>query len=218
MVNSIGINTKLTYTQSVNYTGFYSIIKPKLLALGVRHLRDEGITARSDGWMASIYGRMKELAAHGIKFNLIMRPAEGYTDFTRIYNWDKFLKYALPVVEDLEGLNEWDLKGRNSNWAGQLRSFQRALWLKAKGDTRTKNLPIFAPTMGNPNNASYVGDLSSYLNYGNSHPYPGGTQPITQINYHESRVKAISGSRPWVVTETGYHNALLWTGGHPPVS
>jgi hypothetical protein len=218
MVNSIGINTKLSYTQSVYSSGFYSIIKPKLVALGVRHLRDEGHTETSDGWMALIYGRMKELATYGIKFNLIMRPAAGAPDFKQIYQWDRFLQYALPVMEDLEGLNEWDLKGRNAAWATQVRDYQKALYTKAKADTRTKNLPVFAPTMGNPNNATYVGDLSAYLNYGNSHPYPGGTQPMTQISYHEQRVKVISGTRPWVVTETGYHNALLWTGGHPPVS
>src|SRR5262245_10115971 len=44
MVNSIGINTKLSYTSSVYSSGFYSIIKPKLVALGVKHLRDEGHT------------------------------------------------------------------------------------------------------------------------------------------------------------------------------
>jgi hypothetical protein len=217
-VNTIGVNTKLTYTRSVNSTGFYSIVKPKLLALGVRHARDEGVTATSDAWMQLIYGRMKELAAHGVKFDLIMRPAEGVTDYTRIYQWEKFLKYALPVVEDFEGMNEWDLKGRNPDWVTQVRSFQRAMFNQVKGDSRTRQMPVFAPSMGNPNNAIYVGDLSSWLNYGNSHPYPAGSQPTSQLNYQHSRIQAINGTRPWVVTETGYHNAIDWTGQHPPVS
>jgi hypothetical protein len=217
-VNTIGVNTKLTYTRSVNSTGFYSIVMPRLVALGVRHVRDEGVTATSDSWMRLIYGRMKELTAHGIRFDLIMRPAEGVTDFTRVYQWEKFLKYALPVVEDFEGMNEWDLKGRNPDWASQVRSFQRAMFNQVKGDSRTRQMPVFAPSMGNPNSASSVGDLTSWINYGNSHPYPAGSQPTSQLNYQHSRLSAISGTRPWVVTETGYHNAIDWTGEHPAVS
>lgn len=218
VVNSIGVELKLTYLQTVYGSAFSSIIKPRLIALGVRHVRDEGVTAKSDGWMSLIYGRMKELAQKGIKFNLTMRPAEGVTDFTQITQWERFLSYALPVVEDFEGINEWDLKARSTTWPAQLRPFQQALYAKVTTDARTRHMPVFLPSMGNPNNASLLGDLSAWGNYGNTHPYPGGNQPMANVAYHATRVKVISGTRPWVVTETGYHNALAWTGGHPPVT
>jgi hypothetical protein len=41
----------------------------------------------------------------------------------------------------------------------------------------------------------------------------GGNQPLANVPYHLPRIKAISGTRPVVVTETGYHNAMVWTGG-----
>lgn len=218
LLNSIGIETKLTNLSGVYGTGWSSIVKPKLIALGVRHLRDEGATVKSNSWMQVVYGRMKELAPYGIKFNLYMKRAEGVTDFTQIHDWDRFLSYALPVVEDFEGLNEWDYKARDVNWPTQVRAFQQALWTKVKGDVRTKNMPVFAPSMGNPNNASIAGDMTAWMNYGNMHPYPGGNQPLANVPYHLPRIKGISGTRPVVVTETGYHNALAWMGGHPPVS
>ncbi len=218
LVNSIGINTKLSYLQSVYGTGFNGIVKPRVIALGVRHLRDEGSNVVSDGWMQLVYGRMKELAANGIRFNLTMRPVEGQTDLTRIEQWDRFLAYAGPALENVEGLNEWDLKGRNANWATQTRTFQQALYAKVKGDSRTRNMPVFGPSMGNPNNASQVGNLSAWMDFGNTHPYPGGNEPMFSVAYHATRVSSISGTRPFVATETGYHNALLWTGGHPPIT
>jgi hypothetical protein len=217
-VNSIGVNTKLTYLQSVYGSGFSSIVLPKLVSLGVTHVRDEGPTAKSDGWMNEVYGRMRALSDRGIKFNLIMKPAEGVTDYTKIYSWDRFLKWALPVVEDFEGLNEWDYKCRCTDWAAKTRNFQKALYTQVKSDSRTAGRPVFAPSMGNPNNAALVGDLSAYLNYGNLHPYPGGGQPMANMAYHTVRVDDLSKTRPWVVTESGYHNAMQWFGGHPPVS
>lgn len=216
-VNSIGVNTKLTYLQS-SYGNFDGLVKPKLVALGILHARDEGITAKSDGWMNLVYGRMKTLSSSGVKFNLSMRPAEGAPDYKQIYNWDRFLKWALPVVEDFEGLNEWDYKCRCTDWVAKTRDFQKALYAKVSADTRTRGRPVFAPSMGNPNNASLVGDLSFSSNYGNLHPYPGGGQPLANLSYHTSRVNAISKTRPWVITESGYHNAMQWFGGHPPVS
>lgn len=218
LVNSIGVETKLTNLSGVYGKQWAGIIKPKLVALGVRHLRDEGATVTDNTWMQTVYGRMKELSAYGIKFNLIMKRAEGAPDFNQIYQWDRFVSYALPVVEDFEGLNEWDYKARDVNWPTQVRAFQQALWTKVKGDARTKNMPVFAPSMGNPNNASIAGDMSAWINYGNMHPYPGGNQPLANVPYHIARVTGISKTRPIVVTETGYHNAMAWTGGHPPVS
>ncbi len=216
VMNSIGVETKLTNLSGIY--GNWGLVKTKLIALGVRHLRDEGATVKSNTWMQTVYGRMKELAGSGIKFNLIMKRAEGVTDFTQIHDWDRFLSYALPVVEDLEGLNEWDYKARDVNWPTQVRQFHLALYNKAKADARTRNMPVFAPSMGNPNNASIAGDLSAWMNYGNLHPYPGGNQPTANLAYHVPRIQAMSKTRPMVVTETGYHNAMAWTGGHPPVS
>src|SRR5574338_516931 len=70
-VQSIGINVHLSYFQTVYGTGWTTIVKPRLLELGVRHLRDGGSVHTSDDWMRVVYGRMNELGAAKIKFNLI---------------------------------------------------------------------------------------------------------------------------------------------------
>jgi hypothetical protein len=116
LVESIGLNTRLTNVGTVYGTKWETIIKPRLLESGVRHLRDAGMTRRNDGWMQTVYGRMRELAKRGIKFDLVMFPAEGAPDSSSIYNWDRFLSYAGPAIEAFEGLNEWDLRGRSPTW------------------------------------------------------------------------------------------------------
>jgi hypothetical protein len=77
---------------------------------------------------------------------------------------------------------------------------------------------VYGPSIANPANASLVGDLSAYLDFGSLHPYPGGQVPMFSVGRHSDGLRSVSGDKPTVVTESGYHTALLWTGGHPPVS
>jgi len=214
---SIGLNLHISYFQSPYGTGWETIVKPRLLALGVRHVRDAGAVSSNDGWMQTVYGRMNELAASGIRFNLVLKPAEGSTSYSSATHIDRLLQYARPAVESFEGLNEHDLSGRSA-WATEVRTFQQAIWSKLKGNSSTAGLPIFGPSLGNPGNASSMGDLSGYLEYGALHPYPGGLRPLEAIATHVTYGTRVSGSRPMVVTESGYHTATLWGGEHPPVS
>jgi hypothetical protein len=217
VVNSIGVNVHLSYFRTPYGTGWESIIKPKLTALGVRHLRDAGTVTSSDGWMQTVYGRMKELSDRGMKFDLIMKPADGVNDYSQLTQFDRLMQFAAPVVESFEGLNEHDLSG-HPNWVAEVRSFQNALYQKVKNDPRTAKIPVYGPSIGHPENASQVGDLSKVMDFGSIHPYPGGLQPLNNLADHEDKVKGITGTRALMVTETGYHTALAWTGGHPPVS
>lgn len=216
-LQTIGVNVHMSYLQSPYGKSWSSVVKPKIVALGIRHVRDLAIVHPDDGWMRLVYGRMKELAPYKIKFTLMMRPAEGSNNYTSLSHWNRLMQYALPVVESFEGINEHDLTKR-ANWPAEVRSFQQALWNTAKNDPRTRHMPIFAPSMGNPGNAHQVGDLTRYMNYGNIHPYPGGKTPLANYADHMKKVAPISGNRRVVATESGYHNTLAWTGGHPPVS
>lgn len=216
-VETIGLNTRLTNVGTV-YGRFTDIIKPRLAELGVRHLRDGGHTKINDGWMNTVYGRMRELGALGIKFDLVMFPAEGAPDSSSIYQWDRFLSYAGPVAENFEGLNEWDLRGRSPEWATKVAGYQQALWARVKNDPRIAGRPLFGPSMGLSPNARYVANLSAWLNYGNLHAYPGGNPPSRFLAYNTEWMQPMSPGRRFVVTETGYHNALQWTLDHPAVS
>lgn len=215
-VNSIGINLHLSYFQTAYGTGWATIIKPKLLALGVRHVRDAGAVVPDDRWMETVYGRMNELAAQGLRFNLLVRLPRANEDGT-VPAFARLLHYALPAVESFEGLNEHDLS-RRPDWVSEVRSCQQELYTAVKGDSRTRDMPVYGPSMGRPGNASQVGDLSQWMDYGSIHPYPGGLIPLTNLADHETKVKILTGDRPLVATETGYHTAVAWTGEHPAVS
>lgn len=216
-VHSIGVNLHVSYFQTVYGTGWESIVKPRLLELGIRHVRDKGTVMSNDGWMNEVYGRMKELAASNIKFDLILSPAEDGTNYTSAAHLDRLMQYAGPAVESFEGLNEHDLSGR-ANWVSEVRSFQKAIWNKLKGNPATSGLPLFGPSMGNVRNSPAVGDLSGYLNYAALHPYPGGDRPMAVVPVNISYARNISGNRPLLATESGYHTATAWTGEHPAVT
>lgn len=217
LINSIGLNVHLSYFRTTYGTGWDNIVKPKLIALGVRHLRDHGDVVADDGWMRTVYGRMNELVASGIKFNLVLRPLDGTTNFVSLPQFERLVQYAGPSVEAFEGLNEHDISKRSA-WVSEVRSFQKALYDSVKSDSRTANLPVYGPSMAHPGNAAPVGSLSQYMSAGAIHPYPGGNLPMSSIRDHERRTAVISGSRPFVVTETGYHTAIRWTGAHPGIS
>jgi hypothetical protein len=216
-VNSIGINLHLSYFRTPYGTGWASIVKPRLLALGVRHVRDGGSVVPDDHWMQLVYGRMGELADQGIHFDLIISPAQGTQDYSIVHQFDRLVQYAGPAVEAFEGLNEHDLSGR-PDWVREVRECQAALYRAVKNDPRTAGLPVYGPSMGHAANAAAVGDLSRYMDYGAIHPYPGGKPPLTNLPDHETRTAVINGSHALVASETGYHTAMQWTGGHPPVS
>lgn len=217
LVNSIGLNVHLSYFRTTYGTGWDNVVKPKLFALGVRHLRDHGSVTSDDSWMRTVYGRMNELVGAGIKFDLVMLPAQNSTDFVSLPQFQRLMQYAGTAVESFEGLNEHDISSR-TNWVGEVRSFQRALYAAVKGDPRTASLPVYGPSMAHPGNAASVGGLSDYLTMGAIHPYPGGNLPMSSIRDHERRSAIISGSRPFVATEAGYHTAVRWTGAHPGIS
>jgi hypothetical protein len=216
VVNSIGINTHLSYFQTAYGTGFNTIVKPRLIALGLRHLRDDGLVHSDAGWMNLVYGRMKELGKSGMRFALVMQPNADGT-FNSVNDFAPLMNYAGTVVENFTGLNEHDLSGR-PNWAAETKAFQQALYSKVKSDPRTRNMPVFGPSLGRPGNAPLVGNISAYLDYSAINPYSGGNVPLAQLDYHRTKLQPMTPSRGFVATETGYHTATAWTGGHPPVT
>lgn len=216
-VHSIGVNLHISYFQTVYGTGWETIIKPRLRELGIRHVRDKGTVMNNDGWMQEVYGRMNELAATGVKFDLILSPVEDGTNYSSAAHIDRLMQYVGPAVESFEGLNEHDLSGR-ANWVAEVRAFQKAIWTKLKGSPATRGLPLFGPSMGNVKNSPAVGDLSSYLEYAALHPYPGGDRPMAVVPDNISYARSISRYRPQLATESGYHTATDWTGPHGPVT
>lgn len=215
-VQSIGINIHLSYFRTA-YGSWATLVRPRLLALGVRHVRDQGTVVSNDGWMSTVYGRMRELSDSGVKVNLILRPADGSTDYSSMAHLPRLLSYAGNAVESFEGLNEHDASKR-ANWAGELRTFQQAAYTFLKRDSRSAGLPVYGPAMAQAISYSYVGDLSAAMDGGAIHPYPGGQRPMAAVNTHITYGRKISGNKPLIASESGYHDATRWTGEHAGVS
>ncbi len=209
-VGSIGVNTHTYYTNTVYYSRFPEV-KAKLAELGVRNIRENLRPGRSDQ-----YQRLNELAAMGIKSTLIMGdPREGTSGLNTLLSIAKTnLKGSIAA---LEGPNEYDNQGI-ANWLSPLVSYQEYLYKTAKADPALSSLPVIGPSLVHQESQEAIGDVSRMLDYGNIHSYPNGYTPESNLTTHLSHEALVSGSKPIMATETGYHTALEWTGSHYPVS
>ena len=221
-VDSIGVNTHLHYTDTV-YDDFSRVLKPRLLESGIRHVRDSVYTYPGIGKDSFYYRRIRDLAAKGVRFNLFVPQASRYGPDADLSLLDDIYRWTDRSIEMFEGPNEPDITGVK-NWQSATPAFQERLYKTVNGDASLKHIPVVGPAIvRNPEGA---GDLSSWLDYGNWHPYPGGICPTCKSVYGSSfdtrlpKHREMSGDKPMVVTETGYHNAVnaSATEDHKPAS
>ncbi len=208
VVNTYGVVAHLGYTGSP-YRNLPLVIQ-RLQELNVRHIRTRMYDRRPD-----IYAAMKTInAATGIKFNLVM--GEPNTVQTPQVLLDRVVHEGLaPIVESFEGANEWNLSGR-PGWAGELRAHQKAVWTAVKGNPATRSIPVLAPALGMRTGFTELGDISAWCDLGNLHNYPGAQRPSVRIDDLTPQEKAITGGKPVVYSESGYHNAHKTSEGHFP--
>ena len=208
-VESIGVNTH-TYYSDTAYSQF-GLVKQRLEELGVHHIREYLEPNRPDQYKA-----LNELAEVGIKSDLILGdPTDGIPGLNTLTST---LKANLRnAVDAVEGSNEFDLSG-NQNWASSLTEYQQDLYNAIKSDPSLSSLPVIGPSMGHSGDQSQIGNISGMLDYGNIHSYPGGYPPESNLTAQLGLGAQMSGSKPLMATETGYHNALNSTSGHLPTS
>jgi hypothetical protein len=205
---SVGVNVHMTYA-STPYNN-YAAVKSALLELGVRNVRDGAC-----GGCTWIFPRMLDLGANGIKFTLIAGSPRNTTG-TLAANLAAIRDKVRPAVAAVEGPNEWDISG-DSAWAANLRAFQADLYTRVKADASLRGLDVIGPSLVNRASRTTLGNLSGSLDYGNLHSYPGGQPPALMLSSEFSLAANVSGAKPVVATETGYHNALAVTGSHGPI-
>ena len=106
----------------------------------------------------------------------------------------------------------------------RIREEQQRLYEAVKGDPATKDLPVAVSSLANLRDSpAKLGDLTPYLDFGNMHPYAAGNPPSRHWGWGLSMERAIaearkvSGDKPILVTECGYHNRMEEQ-GHPGVS
>ena len=204
-VDSIGLGTHFTYPDTPYLTSFPQA-KQKLLDLGVFHIRDG---AARESYK---YEPMRDLCNSGIRLNTgVGERVQGYAgalDFGKIDNSLGVIKdHYLGCVESIEGPNEYDINNNGDpNWGDTLRRYMETAYNKIKADPALSNLPVVAPSVAYYN-VEPVGNISAWLDYGNLHSYPGGSQPTAGLEANINFTRGLSGTKPYYVTETGYHTA-----------
>lgn len=206
-VDSIGTNLHLHHV-GIYQKGFDSIVEPKLKELGIRHVRDGGIDSR----VPDYYERIRRLTAAGIKFTFIFDPR----GFQNLSNFDKFVAKIPGAIAAIEGPNEFD--NRNGpDWRERLIPYQKELFRAVKSNPETAKTPVIAPSIVHRDNWAKLGLIEQVVDYGNLHNYYGGFYPGTtgwgsggygSLTWSLNKSKLVSGLKPMMSTETGYHNVV----------
>lgn len=205
--NSIGVNTHIGFYDT-NYADFQGMLKPRLLELGVKHIRDGNIWGGNSG--DTPLTRCKELEQYGINLLLICFGGDPVVD-DPVERAGAFGQ----MLWGIEPVNEPDLNKKPGEWEQHARNEQQRVFTAARS-IPGKQVPVLGIALAeNVDNPSRLGNLSSQLDFGNLHLYASGLHPTNQDfgNYWGTRMEVaiskarlICGEKPLIITEAGYHN------------
>jgi hypothetical protein len=220
--NAVGVNTHLNYLESVYDLHYADIIRPRLIELGTKHIRDHfGSKLVNDRYI--------ELAhQYGIKLLLI--GDDSGEDLVQSRNEIIRLNQLMPgrpVVDLIEPANERDI-GWKADW-GKLCAYMVNYRDIFNANVNTKAIPLLGPSFANTRNSALelglvCKDASALMDMGNLHAYSGlyPESPMAGgwgISFDQAvnSYRSISGNHPFVETETGYKMSE-GADGHPAVS
>jgi hypothetical protein len=212
-VNSIGLNTHLNYFDAIY--GNFPLFKLELQSIGVRHLRD-GVHLQSSDYNHVLYGRWIQLGSFGVRFDAVLDPRSNLGPLSGAM-LDQVDWLAGNTIESFEGPNEMDISGK-ADWISVDQGYQAQLFNSAKSMTAENSITIIGPSLAFASKSAQVGNLSSFMDEGNLHPYPAGKMPSVIFPEQVDFERAICGAKPIVITETGYHNAINEQHDQPGVS
>jgi hypothetical protein len=220
--DGVGINTHLNFKWTLYYSHYEDLIKPRLVELGIKHIRDHFGDEKAES-------RYAELAhKYGIKLLLINNDEA--TDLVGVKNEVKRLNGLNPsklVVELIEPANERD-NGWKKDWA-RLCTYLTDYKQIFKGDKATASIPLLGPSFADTKNSAVnfggvckgvsdnmdLANLHAYSGLYPESPYAGGWG--ISFNNAIERYRAISAGKPIVESESGYKMAE-GIDGHPAVS
>lgn len=208
--NSIGVNTHFGYGWS-SYKFWEERLRPRLLELGVKHIRD-------GTYNANVIAKYKDVGNHGIRLLFITRAKDAAAK----------AKAIGLMLWGMEAANEPDIAAWNPDpskpWQISATNEQQNLFKSIKSDPATKHLPVVSVSLTNlQNSPAILGDISQWMDYGNIHPYAAGDHPSRHWGWGLSmddaleRAKLVSKDKPIIATECGYHNQM-GNRNHPGVS
>jgi len=203
--DSVGVNVRMHLTNTRAY-GDFATLNARLRDLGVRNISD-GLCPTCEAQLQ----RLAALGAQGIKATIGVGNQNDYALMEQ--RLQAIRSRLLGAVTAIAGPNEPDYSG-DANWIANTRAYQAALYNRVKGDPALRHLPVIGPSLVNRASRAALGDLSAYLDRGNIHPYPAGVPPMTDLASEFLLAAQVSGSKPLVATEVGYHDDTTYTGIH----
>lgn len=205
-VNSIGVNTHFGFYETNYWDKWDEITLPRLKELGVKHIRD------GYGYRVPVgENRFIEAGKAGIK--LLLSAAVDTPD-----ELTPKLDALLPYLSGVEAVNEVDYTADPINrdpsvWVPFAKKKQKELFDLIKNTPKYSHLPVVALSLADiKNNASYLGDISEWIDYGNIHSYASGKHPANHWGYNQTwetiaqNAKTVFNTKKLMATEAGYHN------------
>jgi hypothetical protein len=209
----VGVNTHISYRGSVYDTRWAGIVMPRLLELGVRHIRDSPAGPVDYG----VKGRFVDLAKRGVR-TLMANGSDADKDYVKSVN----ALGGMRVVEAVEPPNEYDLTG--AGWQTRLRDRMLRMYAAYRADPATQGILVLGPSFANGRDsaqslAGVFPEAGGYMDHGNLHNY-SGLHPASPYGggWHISlpdsleRYRSLSGNKSSWVTENGYK----MSGSNPP--
>lgn len=216
-LDSIGVCGHFTRTTGV-YPEQFDRIMPEIEALGVRHLRDDGLIAARN---SPVFQRLRRIVAAGLRLTIICydnlnpyvsTPLDRLADF---YDWSD------AGIDIFEGSNEPNLTKDLQNAPRISAEHQAALHAAVRSIPRLSAVRVAAPSYVLENRALAL-DLKDVCDYGNIHPYAGMEHPETTgpgaLSKSVAASAHIAAGRPVLATEMGYHTSLQTETFHFPVT
>lgn len=212
---SVGVNTHFGDRKTAYYTA-YPVIRDKLIASGIRYLRDGAIDTAGRFSTSDQAARYRELGRAGLRVQFIFNLNVS-REFVQ-----GFPERVAPAFDAYEYPNEHNAADR-TGWAAGLRAWAPVFHGYVKGSAATAGYPISGPSLIDLGDQPYatLGDLSRWLDYGNVHHYftsrhPGtvgwggrGVPPCDAwrygaIDFSLCNARRVSANKPIQVTETGW--------------
>jgi trimeric autotransporter adhesin len=211
-VQSLGINTHLSYSGTPYYDQAQRVISA-LKYLGIKTVRDQSPAYRDDQLTMA---ENNTVAAAGIRFDVLV-PGSGPVNLVgSLDNMAAFARANPGGIAAIEGPNE--INDAHITYAGITDTYSAGaevtqdLWTAVHNNSALKSVPVYALTLsiGIPGvvaGATELGDLGSFVTYGNAHVYACCSNNVWQneMPYWLPVFQQIAAGKPTVITETGYY-------------
>jgi hypothetical protein len=209
-VQSIRVNTHLAFPGTA-YFGNPQNVLTGLQYLGINTVRDQ-----APGYLSldpTSQANIDTLASDGVQFDVLMLgdgPVNITGNLASIASFSKNYPGSVIAVEGPNEINAWPITYENvTNLITAGIDVTKAVSTDVKSNSTLKNLPIYALTLSGgfsnvTTDAKQLGNLSSYVTYGNAHIYATDNLWSGTAQYYLPIFSEDTPGKATVMTETGY--------------